>query len=145
MKSFFEDKFEFDFRANDTWIQHLSELDERPGFVEKSMAHIINVHHIWVSRLSQIAVESGSWDALPSMHWISLNQDNFRKTIAFLEHEELTRKIYYHDEEGVPMEKSTSDVLYHILSHSQYHRAQIVMSLKQHDLPVPSMNFVVYR
>ena len=144
MKSFFEDKFEYDFRSNEQWIESIAANDEIPAYVAKMMSHILNVHHIWLSRLSGEKPESFTWDELPSMHWQQLNHDNFRRTIEFLEQHDSKGKIHYHSEEGVEFEKSTVDVLYHILNHGTHHRAQISLALRQVNLPVPSLNFIAY-
>lgn len=109
------------------------------------MSHIINVHHIWHSRLMTTKAESELWDELPISYFEKLNEANYRGTINFLEQNELNQKIHYHSSEGVKLEKETIDILYHILNHSTYHRAQIVMDLKQNNLKHPSFNFISYR
>lgn len=146
LRSFFLDKFEFDFQVNRTWIEHLlQQEDHLNDFIRKQISHLINVHHIWLARVSGTTVESSSWDDLPSHYWIRLNEDNYRKTEEYLLHFDYGEKINYHDEEGVPMEKVAIDILYHVLQHSQYHRAQIARELRYLELPVPSLHFISYR
>lgn len=145
-QDFFREKFEYDLHANLSWCKLLSEIEENiPEYVSKTMSHIINVHHIWNARLLQIPAESEDWDILPMSYWAQLHQDNFRKTTDFLEHHDTFEKVNYHDSEGVPMEKEAIDILYHILNHTNYHRAQIAKACKDHGLPVVSTNFIVFR
>lgn len=145
MKEFFIDKFEYDFRSNQTWIEVLTKNeDELSEFVRKSMSHIINVHHNWISRINNTKSESHIWDQLPLRFWDQLVHDNLRKTIDYLEHVEDTEKIYYHSEEGVQLSKSSIDILYHILNHSNYHRAQIAMELRNLNITPPAFNFIAY-
>ena len=108
------------------------------------MSHIINVHHIWISRLTETPAESHSWDRFPIDFWEQLMQDNLRKTIDYLEHVELTEKVNYHSEEGVELSKSAIDILYHILNHSNYHRAQIAVELRTLGITPPAFNFITY-
>ena len=43
------------------------------------------------------------------------------------------------------LEKKDLDILFHVLNHSVYHRAQIVLDLKQQDLKYPSFQFITFR
>ena len=145
MKDFFLDKFEYDFFATKNWIKVIkSQEDSVSEFVIRSMSHILNVHHIWNRRLLNKQIESELWDVFPIHFLQKLEEENYRETIEYLEKLELTEKIEYHSSEGVVFEKSTIDVLYHILNHSNYHRAQIALDLKQNNLKTPDFNFISY-
>lgn len=145
MKDFFIDKFEYDFRSNQKWAEVLmNHEDNLSDFIRKSMSHIINVHHIWISRILDQKAESHSWDVLPVRYWDRLMHDNLQQTINYLEHVEQSEKINYHSEEGVQLSKSSIDILYHILNHSNYHRAQIAMELRKLGITPPNFNFIAY-
>lgn len=146
MKDFFLDKFEYDFYATKNWIECIeSQEDQASPFVLRSISHIINVHHIWNRRLLQQKSESALWDVLPVSYLLKLHQENYRETVNYLEKYELEEKVKYHSSEGVQLVKSSIDILYHVLNHSNYHRAQIVMDLKQNNLKAPVFNFISYR
>lgn len=146
MKDFFLDKFEYDFHATNNWIESIvSQEDLVSPFVCKSISHIINVHHVWNCRLMNKTSESELWDILPMHYLFRLHQQNYLETLDFLEKFELNEKINYHSSEGVQLTKHIIDVLYHLLNHSNYHRAQIVLELKQNNLKHPSFNFISYR
>ncbi len=146
MKSFFLEKFEYDFYASKNLIEHIEQQESFvSSFVFKSFSHIINVHHIWLSRLKGSKAESHFWDELPLFYFQKLLEANYTETIDFIERIELENKINYHSSEGVEFTKSINDVLYHILNHSNYHRAQIIMDLKNNNLTVPSFNFITFK
>lgn len=146
MKDFFLDKFEYDFFATKNWIKSIEDQEDLISpFVETSISHIINVHHIWNCRLNGVLPESETWDQLPVSYLLKLHEQNFSETIDFIEKYELENKIHYHSSEGVAYSKPIIDILYHILNHSNYHRAQIVMDLKQNNLNAPTFNFITYR
>lgn len=146
MKDFFLDKFEYDHYAIKNWIEIIEQQeDEVSPFVIRSISHIINVHHIWNCRLFNKESESELWDVLPISYLERLNRLNYLETVDFLEKFELNEKIKYHSSEGVQLTKHITDVLYHMLNHANYHRAQIVMDLKQNNLKHPSFNFISYR
>ncbi len=145
MKDFFQDKFEYDFFASKNWIESIeSQEDFMSEFTISSMSHILNVHHIWNRRLLGKKVESELWDVFPVHFLQKLLEENYRETNEYLEKLERTEKIKYHSSEGVLFEKSTIDILYHILNHSNYHRAQIALDLKQNGLKNPNFNFISY-
>ena len=146
MKSFFLEKFEFDFYASTNVIECIENReDEVSPFVKNSFSHCINAHHIWLSRLKEQQAESNFWDDLPLMYFQKLHEVNYTETIDFIEKFELDSKINYHSSEGVNYSKSVIDILYHILNHSNYHRAQIIMDLKQTNLAYPSLNFITFK
>jgi len=146
MKEFFLDKFEYDFYATKNWIDCIEKQEDLVSeFVLKSMSHIINVHHIWNARLFNKLPESELWDKLPMSYWLKLHQSNYLETVEFLEKYEMEEKVKYHSSEGVQMIRSCSDILYHILNHSNYHRAQVVLDLKINNLKTPVFNFITYR
>ena len=146
MKDFFLDKFQYDFFATKNWIKHIEDQEhEVSDFVKRSVSHIINVHHIWNARVLRKKIESELWDVLPVSYLMRLHEQNYRETVDFLEKYELEEKVNFHSAEGVKMTKNVIDILYHILNHSNYHRAQIVMDLKQYGLDHPSFNFISYR
>lgn len=146
MKDFFLDKFEYDWHTNKLWCKYLIDQEDRlSSFAIRSMSHILNVHHIWNMRLIQENQESSTWDVLPVSYFERLVADNYQTTVNYLEHYELTEKINYHDSEGVLLKKNAIDILYHILNHSNYHRAQIILDMKQLNLSTPSSNFIVFK
>lgn len=145
MKDFFHDKFEYDLQSNLTWISKITlQEDDVNDFIIKSLSHIINVHHIWNSRLIGIAPESDSWDTLPLRYMSKLAVENKNVTFNYLESWDSETKVDYHDSEGVQMTKDTVDVLYHVLNHSNYHRAQIAREMRVLGLEPPNFNFIAY-
>ena len=146
IKEFFLDKFEYDFRCNAQWIKTLlKHEDDLTDFTIKSFSHVINVHHIWIQRLLEQPSESNTWDKLPIDYWQKLVQENHLKTQDFLEKNEFIGKVLYTSEEGVPLEKEAVDILYHILNHSNYHRAQISLDLRQSGISPPAFNFISFK
>lgn len=145
IKDFFLDKFKFDFENNKKFIECIEELDfEVSNFVIRSFSHIINVHHIWISRLLNNELESHSNDILPLEYWMRLAHDNYLKSIDYIEKYELESKVNYHDSENVKYEKEVVDILYHILNHSNYHRGQIAKELRDNGTTPPSFNFIQF-
>ena len=145
MKDFFVDKYEYDLQTNKRWINKVLQQEEGVNeFIIKSLSHILNVHHIWNCRLLETVPESGLWDKLPLDYATKFAVENRNVTISYLETWDHEAKVDFHDSEGTLLSKDTVDILYHILNHSNYHRAQIARELKTLGLEVPSFNFITF-
>lgn len=145
MKDFFVDKYEYDLQTNKRWINKVIQQEESVNdFIIKSLSHILNVHHIWNCRLLGTTPESGLWDKLPLDYATKFAVENRNVTISYLETWDHEAKVDFHDSEGTLLSKDTIDILYHILNHSNYHRAQIARELRTLGLEVPSFNFITF-
>lgn len=135
MKEFFKEKLEIDKELNLKLASYIEKNEDKVNeFILNQMSHILNMHHIWNCNLQNIESESFSWDKLPLQYYNKLILDNFLTTDNFIEEHELEQKIHFHDSEGVQFEKKVIDILYHILQHSNHHRAQINMAFKQQNI-----------
>ncbi len=144
MKVFFQEKFEQEFQILRKLIEHIEDQeDEISEFTQRSISHIINVHHIWNARLKGSKAESDLWDVFPIRHMQKLNQFNFTETFDYLEKIELGERINYHSSEGIGLSGKDIDILFHILQHSVYHRAQIIADMKKHSLKFNSETFKI--
>ncbi len=145
MKDFFLGKIEYDFHLNKSLSYHLEKYeDEIPKFCLKSMSHIINAHHIWLSRLFDVQSESDFWDVLPIDYFIPFHKQNYEQTCTLLEDLDLHAKDEILTSNGDLVSEDTASILYHMLTHSVHHRAQIIKTLKESNLPVPSLELIVY-
>ncbi len=143
MRIFFQDKIVFEYHATRALILVMEEQEEQlSDFSKKSMSHILNVHHIWNARLKGNVAESNDWDLLPVDYWTKFNQQNYNETkdvADFLLGEEV---IHYTTSEGVKSEMTLADIMYHLLTHQVYHRAQIIYDMKLNNLRIPEASFI---
>lgn len=132
MIEFFKEKFEYDLHANRTWINQIEVEDlSQDASIRKLISHVLNVHHIWIGRLIQKPIDSADWDILPSSHWEHFAQNNFFVTIDFLDQLQT-------------LDDNQLKILYHILNHSNYHRGQISLLIKQAGKTSPNANFISF-
>ena len=143
---FFLEKFEYDLYANLSLIEVLENQEEDlDKFIIQSFSHLINVHHIWNSRLIGTKAQSGENDLLPLSYFARFSRENYKVSIDYIEKEELNKKISYHSSEGVQLVKQDLNILYHILNHSTHHRAQIILQLNNLNLKRPDFNFIIFK
>jgi uncharacterized damage-inducible protein DinB len=145
MKSFFASKFEVDFYLNKRLAQYLELHEETLSpYCLKSMSHIINAHHIWLSCLEEKKAESGLWDQLPLDYFYSFHKQNYEQTISALESVDMELSIEYYDIHGTIISSTVPDVLHQVLMHSNHHRAQIIKELKDLELIVPRFDLIAF-
>ena len=143
MQSLFLAKFDFDYSANIKWIKIFEEnVDILPPHALKLMSHIINVHHIWINRLQNKFPESDNWDVFDVEYLRQLHFENLRETNDFIEKATDLNETTHLELNGNMNEYTVSDVLYHILNHSNYHRAQISLLCKMNEIEVTATNFI---
>jgi uncharacterized damage-inducible protein DinB len=146
MRDFFADKFERDHHQNLALIRIFEEQEDNlPEMVLKSFSHILNVHYLWNCRLRLLTAESNDWDLLPLSYFVRFQNQNYQETRDLLDHTDWDEMVKYHSSDGIPLSGLTTDILYHILQHSTYHRAQIISELKRSGLEAPSQDFILIR
>ncbi|MBC9813007.1 hypothetical protein H9Y05_11060 [Crocinitomicaceae bacterium CZZ-1] len=145
MQGFFLSKFEFDYQANERWIDAIEAQDVTDHFeIRRQLCHILNVHHLWISRLNDMPVFSDDWDDLPFHSWRKLNRENCAQTQLFIVNKDIAGETEYTDSEGQEQRKTSSDILYHILQHSVHHRAYINFLLRKIGAIPAEMNFIAW-
>lgn len=146
MRAFFADKFERDHHLNLSLITFFEKHEDGiPEFVLRSFSHILNIHYLWNCRLRQLPPDSGEWDMLPLSYFGRFENQNYQETINIVEHVDWDELIRYHSSEGIPLNGVTTDILFHLLQHSNYHRAQIIRELKQTGLNPPQTDLILFR
>ncbi len=87
----------------------------------------------------------GVWDLRPVNTWEETDVRNHANTSSILEHVDLSAVLSYTNSSGRPFTNRVSDILFHIVNHSTYHRGQIALLLRQQGLePVPT-DYIFYK
>jgi len=108
-------------------------------------SHTLNAHQIWNSRIESDQLPFGVWKIHSVPYFKSIDKTNFDRSLHILENHDLDEKITYTNSNGDSFENTVRDILFHIVNHSTYHRAQIVTELKENGLDSFSSDYVVYK
>ncbi|MFZ7115872.1 MAG: DinB family protein [Bacteroidota bacterium] len=130
MQSFFKELFEYNRHYNQKLIKLLS--DNSGKVSEKSiqlMNHIINAHQIWNSRITGEA-PFDVWVIHSFADLEKLDLSNYSNTLQILESKNIDEKIKYTNSRGETFVNISKDILFHVVNHSTYHRAQIATECK---------------
>lgn len=146
MKSFFKELFEYNHHSN----LKLSEIfmESHGTISEKSVqlfSHILNAHHIWISRITDKKSDFGVWDIQAIQQLKEINENNFNSTIHILNHFDLDKVISYQNSKRQAFENKISDILFHIINHSTYHRGQIATNFRQNGIEPLNTDYIFYK
>jgi uncharacterized damage-inducible protein DinB len=145
MKENFIELFEYNNHFNQKLIELIVEnqmiTSER---IQKLLNHLINAQQIWNARilgLEQFQVwQINEWSQLPS-----IDSNNYNTTLKIVNNHDLNASIEYANSKGDVFSNKIKDVLYHVINHSTYHRAQIATELKQNGIEPINTDYIFYK
>ena len=146
MKLFFTELFEYGYDVNQ---KLLDVFNDNPGKTsEKSVKivnHILNAHHIWNHRIEGLQPIFGVWELHDPAGLKAIDRENFQHTRKILDRLDLNQTVYYATSNGQEFSNSVRDVLFHIVNHSTYHRAQIATEFKRQGLEPLITDYIFYK
>lgn len=145
MKDYFKDLFQYNHHANRQLIalmlDHSSQISERS---HQLISHLLNAHQIWNSRiLNSPAFEV--WQLNDPNILTDLNTQNYENTLTIIEDFTLEEHVDYSNSKGEKFSNKISDVLFHVVNHSTYHRAQIASDLRQTGIEPINTDYIFYK
>ena len=146
MKDFYLDKFQYTFDKNQEMIaylnEHSSELNEK---IQVLISHILNAHEIWMTRILKTPTKYGVWQLQEYVNMAEIDSQNFELTKQILEEKDLNEKVDYKTSTGESYSNVLNELLFHVVNHSSYHRAQINSELKNLGLKPLITDYVFYK
>ena len=146
MKAFFEELFTYSHHYNQ---QLAAALSGQPEIIDaKSMAlfsHILNAHQIWNNRILGHPIGCTVWETRPSDAFAAIDLHNYEQTLVLLDKFGFTDEITYTTSNGSPFVNTVSNILFHVINHSTYHRGQIALLFRQHGMEPLVTDFIFYK
>jgi uncharacterized damage-inducible protein DinB len=144
MKDFFIQLFQYSRYMNNELIKAIVEHNDLVS--DKTLEwinHILNAHQIWNGRIKRQPL-FGVWELHAMDELLSINEDNFQTSLSILDEFELSTIIEYKTTRGDVFKNSVRDLLFHIINHSTYHRAQIAVDSRQNGLEPLETDYDAY-
>lgn len=146
MQTFFSELFTYNRHCNARMAAHfLAHPTQTPEKSAKLFSHVINAHHIWINRIVQSAPRFGVWEMHAPEALDAIDAAQYAQTLRLLEDIDLTARVVYTNSKQEPFTNTVHDILFHIINHSTYHRAQIASDFKQHNLEALSTDYIFYK
>jgi len=145
MKEEFKELFEYSHHYNRALIallsQHRPNLSER---VVQLINHVLNAQQIWNSRILGERTfqvwQINSWESLEQ-----IDRENQAKSLKIAEEADLDKIVEYSNSTGAMFSSKIKDILFHIVNHSTYHRAQVAVELRQSGIDPISTDYIHYK
>jgi len=146
MKSFFNDKFNYNHLSNQKIIQLIENTPE--SYSEKAqilIGHTLNAHHIWNKRLIGEKPMYGVWELFEISVLQKINAENLKESLQIIQDFNLKQDINYTNSSGNSFNNRVENILFHIINHSTYHRGQLISELKLKGIAPISTDFIFYK
>ncbi len=146
LTSFFSEMLDYNYEVNHLFIQRM--IQNQDKLSEKSIelfSHIFNAHHIWNTRMRRVKSEFEVWQNHSIEKWEELNETNYKETHKILEGFPLEEIVMYTNTQGHQYENKMKDIIFHIMNHTNYHRAQIVTELKKNKIEPLSSDYISFK
>ena len=146
MNEFFLELLEYSHHYNQRTAEEFQKAGaDVPERSLKLFSHLISAHHIWNARIGQKQPEYQVWHQHAPSLFAQIDQDNYEATKKILQTKDLGETITYATSQAMPFSNTIRDILFHVINHSTYHRAQIASDLKQHGLQPLTTDYIFYK
>jgi uncharacterized damage-inducible protein DinB len=146
MKTFFKELFQYNNHFNQEVIAVLTKNPEKAsGNCVKLLSHILNVHQIWNCKIQPAQLLYAAWEIHPVQDFSEIDRKNFEHSILVLDKFELSQIIQYSSSKGQVFNNSVRDILFQVINHSTYHRAQIATEFRQSGLEPLLTDYIYYK
>lgn len=146
MNDFFEELFTYSKVMN----EKVAELTQNNAAIvtPKSIelySHILNAHHIWNNRILNLKPEFSVWQVHNISEFSAILETNHLHSISILKHNNLDKIITYQTSNGQSFANTVRDLLFQVINHSTYLRAQIATLLKEVGIAPPATDYIFFK
>jgi uncharacterized damage-inducible protein DinB len=119
------------------------------GSVRDTLAHIYATDLVWVRRWAgespKAFADAAEFPSVPALRerWDRLERER-EDFLAKLTDAALDQRITYTNTKGERWRYSLRQMMQHLVNHSTYHRGQVVTLLRQHGVPAPGTDLLIY-
>jgi len=112
------------------------------------IAHIVQSELVWLTRLKgndSTGIEL--WPQLELTACVAISDANkaaYESFLAKIQKDDLDQKISYRNQTGKQYDTSISEILTHVALHSQYHRGQINILLREDGMEPVNVDMITY-
>ncbi|MBU1822867.1 MAG: damage-inducible protein DinB [Bacteroidetes bacterium] len=146
MRDFLEDLLEYTFQMNERVIAQLNARTwPEPEALYRLMNHTLAAHHIWNQRTLGQPPALAVWADIPREDLLFLNEQNTHQSRSLLSELPLDHSIDYSNSKGDAFTNSFQEILYHIVNHANYHRAQIATEVRRQGGTPLTTDYIFYK
>jgi uncharacterized damage-inducible protein DinB len=136
--------YDYNKEANLKFINVISFNNIEDEYILKNFSHLLTAQHIWMGRIYNFKSAYKLWEIHPKEELENINAQNTATTLKVIEFESLDKKIDYTNTQGNSYTNTISEILFHIINHSTYHRAQVAVKMRQINITPPNSDLIAY-
>jgi len=141
----FNDLFEYNHQVNQKLIallsKHHQSLSDR---AVQLINHLLNAHQIWNARI--LGEQSfGVWQVNQWGDLLDIDRENHLKSLRIVQEVDMEALLTYKNSSGAEFSDKAKDILFHIINHSTYHRAQIALLLREGGIEPMNTDYIFYK
>jgi uncharacterized damage-inducible protein DinB len=106
--------------------------------------HVLNAQQIWNSRLLGTPAV-GVFDLRTVTELKAMNDQNFEEAKRIVADFDFEKHITYTNTKGEIFSNSVRDILFHVINHSTYHRAQIATEFKNAGIAPAVTDYIFFK
>lgn len=137
----------YDSWATGLLIDAYLKADNPPPKSLEILGHIISARETWYSRIIS--------EPSPVKVWESYKKEELKKALKKvstgyldffrpMKEDDFYTEITYKNSAGIQFTTPLYQIIYHLHSHSSYHRGQVLTLIRPHIKEAPQMDFIVY-
>ena len=148
MKKALIKQFEYELWANKMILEALRKINDNDERSLLLFSHLLSGHSMWMSRIkaeefTTTLFQERNLDEIEVLMYKNAKEWNtYLQTMTESESNRVIHFIYPPD--GSKRKMSIGDALTHLISHSAYHRGQIVARMKGKIEPMPHSTYIAY-
>ena len=111
---------------------------------EAMFSHILNSQHIWISRIREVSPRYERFYVHDKKDFKQLHFENIADMYE-LANTDLNFAVTYSNSQGDNLENKAADILFHLVNHSTYHRAQVATLFRLNNIQPPITDYIILK
>jgi uncharacterized damage-inducible protein DinB len=130
-----------DKKIMDVFLQLNTSIPE----AEKLFSHVLNAQHIWAKRIFHEEPEYDIFEIHPVVEYENIHLRNTEFLLQIFRSRDPEELVIYRNSQGAEFVNKISDILFHVVNHSTYHRAQIATQFRLNGITPPSTDYIMFK
>lgn len=144
--SFIENLFEYNQFSNEKILKQFeSQRDSNASDILRLFSHLLNAHHIWMHRIMGNPPMYAVWQEHTWEECRLIHEANYKLTRELLPSLDFGAVIEYKNSTGQIFANKIGDILFHVINHGTYHRAQIATRTRLLGMNPQITDYIFYK
>ncbi len=138
----FEYSNHYNQKLSEVFLAHPDKTSEKSI---KLFSHVLNAQHIWNYRIEGQQPLVTVWQIQEVDIFQKMDQENHEHSLRILQKVDLDKELTYTNSQGQQFSNNIRDILFHVINHCTYHRAQIATEFKQSGMEPLTTDYIFYK